>query len=69
MTEMKYELRTLDGRTFAGQLGLDIRKTLDKRNRAATHEEPQVVFECRNEAGVFVLVWTDELESINGEPV
>lgn len=69
MSGLKFTLVTKDGRTFEGELGTDIKKTLDKRNRAADHEQPQVVYECRSSSGVFVRVWNDELESINGENI
>ncbi len=64
MTSLRYTVKAKDGRTYEGQLGITIRKTLDKRNPAATWEEPQLVYECLDEKGLVHRVWADELELV-----
>lgn len=67
---LRYVLKTTDGRTYVGVLGVDIKKTLDKRNRESQFEQPSVVYECKEIAtGLFVRVWEDEIESADAEMV
>lgn len=67
---LQYVLKTTDDRTFVGVLGVDIRKTLDKRNRENQFEQPSVVYECKDPAtGLFVRVWEDEIASADAEMV
>lgn len=65
----KYTVKAIDGRVFEGKLGLDIRKTFDKRNRDNEFEQPQVVYECTTGNGVIVRVFADEVSEVNGVPV
>jgi len=55
---LKYTVKHVDGRVYTGKLGVDIRKTLDKRS---DRSEAQLVFECRDPSGVWVRVWQDEM--------
>lgn len=66
---LKYVLKTTDGRTFEGVLGVDMKKTLDKRNRESAFEQPSVVYECKDGNGLVVRVWADEIESAGAEIV
>lgn len=63
---LKYVLKTNDGRTFTGVLGVEIKKTLDKRNRSDPNETPSVVYECLHN-GLVVRVWESEIESADAE--
>lgn len=64
MATLKYTVKSrLTGIEYVGQLGYDIKKTLDKRDRTSSIEHPQIVWECRNPTtGKWDRVWTDEME-------
>lgn len=67
MTGLRYVLKHKDGRVFDGQLGVDIRKTLDKRGG---RDMSQVVYEIRDpKSGIWTTWWTDELEGVDAEMV
>lgn len=67
MSGLRYVLKHKDGRIFDGQLGVDIRKTLDRRG---DRDVPQVVFEIRDpRSGIWQMWWTDELEGVDAELV
>ncbi len=53
-----YALKTTDGRTFEGILGVTIVKTMDRRNDWA---QPELVYEATGPTGVVERLWPEML--------
>jgi hypothetical protein len=69
VSQLRYVVKCKDGRVFDGLLGVDIVKTIDKRDRTSDVETPQLCYECKGAGGVVVRVFEDETLSVGAAMV